>query len=181
MRCVRIIGLLVCSLMLLNVSADDRLTLPRLAEPFRATDFTTVDESGGSHRLSDYRGKLVLLNFWASWCPPCRDEMPSMESLWQQVKDKPVVILAVNVGEDADTIFEFTGNYPVSFPLLLDRDGAIVESYPVRGLPTTYIISPRGLITHRVVGSREWDEARLVQGLLQLLEPQRVPADGGVR
>ncbi|MBD3669728.1 MAG: TlpA family protein disulfide reductase [Gammaproteobacteria bacterium] len=165
--------LMLCSAALFNANAADNQTLPALDKPFMAPEFTTMSESGKSHSLSDYRGKLVILNFWASWCPPCRYEMPSMERLWQQVQGKPVVILAVNVGEDADTIFEFTGHYPVSFPLLLDQDGSIIDSYPVRGLPTTFIISPEGRVTHRIIGSREWDEAQLIGQLLELATPSR--------
>src|SRR5690606_1048350 len=104
---------------------------------------------GRSHQLSDYRGKVVVLNFWATWCPPCREEMPAMERLHQLVGDEAIAVVAINVGEDEDTIFRFTGDYPVTFPLLMDQGGKIVEEYPVIGLPTTYIIDPAGIIRHR--------------------------------
>lgn len=93
-----------------------------------------------------------------------------MERLWQKVKDKNIVLLGINVGEDADTIFEFTGQYPVSFPLPMDSDGKVIEQYPIKGLPTTYIVNPQGMVTHRAVGSREWDQAWLVKILQGLLE-----------
>lgn len=140
-------------------------TLPELAEPFAAPDFTLKGEDGKTYRLKDYRGKVVILNFWATWCPPCREEMPSMERAWQIIKDKDIIILAVNVGEDADTIFEFTGQYPVTFPLPMDINGEVIKQYPVRGLPTTYIIDPNGKATHRAVGSRMWDDPLLLQQL----------------
>jgi peroxiredoxin len=141
-------------------------TLGSLKAPFKAPDFITRGEDGQTYRLSDYRGKYVVLNFWATWCPPCREEIPSMERMWKKVRDRNIQLLAVNMGEDVDTIFEFLGSYPMSFPALLDKNGEIIESYPVRGLPTTYIINPQGMVTHRAVGSREWDDDALINKIL---------------
>ncbi len=143
-------------------------TLPALAKPFRAPDFMLPGEDGKTYRLSDYRGKVVVVNFWATWCPPCRFEMPSLERAWARLKDKNVVVLAINVGESADVIFEFTGQYPMSFPLPMDLDGAVIKQYPVTGLPTTYVINPHGMVTHRAVGSRDWDDPQLMKALLKL-------------
>lgn len=143
-------------------------SLPPIEE-FSAPDFVLPGEDGKTYRLGDYRGKVVVLNFWATWCPPCRYEMPAMERAWQKVKGKGVVFLAVNVGEDEDQIFQFLGDYPVTFPILMDQKGEIVKRYPVVGLPTTYIISPNGRVTHRAVGTREWDHARLISQLLGMV------------
>ena len=143
-------------------------TLPAfLDEP--APEFTLPDTEGQTHQLRDYRGQVVVLNFWATWCPPCREEMPAMERLHAQVAGTGIAVVAINVGEDEDTIFRFTGDYPVTFPLLMDREGTIVEEYPVIGLPTTYIIDPAGIIRHRAVGTREWDAPEMVQELRALL------------
>jgi len=138
---------------------------PVVAKPFEAYNFTVKDIDGAEYRLSDYRGKVVVLNFWATWCPPCREEMPAMNRAHKKLSNDNVVILAINVGEDEDTIFEFTGNYPVAFPLLMDKDGKVIKRYPVMGLPTTYIISPTGIVTHRTVGGREWDNDQLLNEL----------------
>jgi peroxiredoxin len=151
-------------------AAESAQTLPAVAQRFPAPAFELNDIDGHVHRLSDYRGKVVVLNFWATWCPPCRYEMPSMERARRRVAGEDIVILGVNVGEDEDTIFTFTADYPVEFPLLMDRDGHVVEDYPVIGLPTTYIIDPEGYVTHRAVGSREWDDPGLLDQLRQLLE-----------
>ena len=157
-----------------NVNADnDNQTLPKLAEPFIAPDFTLKGEDGNTYRLKDYRGKVVILNFWATWCPPCREEMPSMERAWRQIKDKGIVMLGINVGEDADTIFEFTGQYSMTFPLPMDINGEVVKQYPIRGLPTTYIIDPAGMATHRAVGSRVWDAPEILQQLEELKTKSR--------
>lgn len=155
-----------CLLLSMARTAIGQPSLGALEEPFAAPDFTAQGEDGKTYRLSDYRGKYVVLNFWATWCPPCREEIPSMERMWQKVKDRNVQLLAVNVGEDADTIFKFLGSYPMSFPSLLDPEGEIIDSYPVVGLPTTYIINPQGMVTHRAVGSREWDDEAIIQQIL---------------
>jgi peroxiredoxin len=144
-------------------------TLPGVKKVFAAPDFELRDVDGKLHRLADYRGKVVILNFWATWCPPCRYEMPSMERARKKIEGENMVILAVDVGEDEDTIFSFIANYEVHFPLLMDQEAKTIKSYPVIGLPTTYIIDPQGNVTHRVVGSREWDDDALLDKLRQLL------------
>ncbi|WP_455197931.1 peroxiredoxin family protein, partial [Kaarinaea lacus] len=109
-------------------------------EQIPAPDFNLNDIDGDAHHLSEYRGQVVIVNFWATWCPPCRFELPSMERLWQKTHDKGVVMLAINLGEDEDTIFTFTSDYPVSFPLLLDRDSSVTRKFSVLGIPTSFII-----------------------------------------
>lgn len=150
---------------------DKAQTLTPLDVPFAAPDFALKGEDDKTYRLADYRGKVVVLNFWATWCPPCRYEMPSMERAHQKTIGEDIAILAVNVGEDETTVFAFTGQYPVSFPLPLDRDGSVIAKYPVIGLPTTFIIDPRGNVTHRAIGGREWDDDRLLGQLRKLLKP----------
>lgn len=81
-----------------------------------------------------------------------------MNRAWRELADDDVVLLAINMGEDEDTIFLFTADYPADFPLLLDRDGAVIDAWPVKGLPTTYVIAPDGTIAYRAIGSREWDD-----------------------
>lgn len=170
-----------CGAVLLLASAPAAPAVPEGAAPQilhaaqtpqPAPDFELVDLDGVPHKLSDYRGKVVVLNFWATWCPPCRYEMPSMQRGWEQVKDEDIVFLGVNVGEDADTVFVFLADYPVEFPLWFDHEAKVIESYPVTGLPTTYIIDPAGRITHRAVGSREWDDPGLL-GQLRALRGAR--------
>ena len=133
-----------------------------------APDFSIEDIDGAVHTLSAYRGKVVIVNFWATWCPPCREEMPSMERAWQKLRQEDVVMLAINVGEDEDSIFEFTASYPVEFPLLLDRESAVIGSWPVRGLPTTFVIDPKGNIVYRAIGGRDWSAPGVLQKIRAL-------------
>jgi peroxiredoxin len=145
-------------------------SLTSLPDAGPAPDFALPDTNGRMHRLSDYRGKTVIINFWATWCPPCREEIPSMNRAWQQLRDEDVVMLAVNMGEDEDTIFVFTADYPAEFPLLLDRDGTVTARWPVKGLPTTYIVAPDGRIAYRAIGGRRWDDSGILDTLRALQE-----------
>lgn len=140
-------------------------TLHKVPEQPLAPDFTLNDVDGKEFRLKDLRGKTVLVNFWATWCPPCRFEMPSMERARIKLENTNVVILAIDVGEDADTVFTFTGDYPVNFPLLLDLDSKVIKQWPVIGLPTSFVVNPSGHIVYRAIGSREWDDPGILQKL----------------
>ena len=128
-----------------------------------APDFTLRDLDGNRHRLSDYRGRVVIVNFWATWCPPCRAEMPSMQRAWERLRKEGIVMLGIDVGEDEDTVFQFTADYPVEFPLLLDQDSSVIGRWPVRGLPTTFVVDPQGRLAYRAIGGREWDDPALLE------------------
>ncbi len=143
-------------------------SLTRLSDPKPAPDFTLLDMDGEKHQLSDYKGSPVIINFWATWCPPCRAEMPSMERAWNKIKDQGIAMLAINVGEDEDTIFRFLGDYPANFTILLDQSGIISEQWPLKGLPTTFIVSHDGKIVYQAIGGREWDDKKLLDLIRQL-------------
>lgn len=164
----------------LPMAGAEEQTLPSVPER-AAPEFTLRDMDGERHSLADYRGKVVVLNFWATWCPPCREEMPSMERAREALEGEPIEIVAINVGEDEDTIFTFTADYPVNFPLLLDEAADVIEDYGVVGLPTTFVIGPSGRIHHRIVGTREWDEPLLLNRLRDLLEPSPGPRSSARR
>ena len=133
-----------------------------------APDFELSDIDGVVHKLSAYRGTVVVVNFWATWCPPCREEMPSMQRAWERIQDEDIVMLAIDVGEDEDTIFTFTADYPVEFPLLLDQDSSVIQRWPVRGLPTTFVVDPEGRIVYRAIGTRVWEDPAVLGALRAL-------------
>ncbi|MGB5340125.1 MAG: TlpA disulfide reductase family protein [Gammaproteobacteria bacterium] len=148
------------------VRAEQMLT--RLPGQVRAPDFTLTDTDGKQHRLSDYAGKPVIINFWATWCPPCREEIPSMNRAWHKLREAGVALLAINVGEDEDTIFVFTADYPAEFPLLMDQSGEVIAQWPVKGLPTTYVVAPDGTLAYRAIGGRDWDDDALLDAVRAL-------------
>lgn len=153
----------------LVIGAEPTGVPPQLIqEPVQAPSFTLDDIDGKSHKLEDYHGHVVVVNFWATWCPPCRREMPSMERAWQKLKQHDIAMLAINVGEDADTIFTFTADYAVTFPLLMDRDSSVINAWPVRGLPTTFVLDKQGRIVYRVIGGRDWNSPEIVSMLVDL-------------
>ncbi len=126
---------------------------------------------GKTHDLAQLKGKVVLINFWATWCPPCRREMPSMERLSQAFKGKPFVVLAVNVGEDADTIDAFTGQLDttLTFPILPDTKSRTMQAWKVAGLPTTFLVDKQGRIVASAIGGREFDHPEIVKTIQGLL------------
>jgi len=137
----------------------------------QAPDFLLEDMDGKKHRLSDSHGKVVLVNFWATWCPPCRREMPSIERLSHALKGTDFEIFAVNVAENLDTVFSFTGTLdPVpTFPIVFDTDSSVLKAWPVMGLPTTFVLDRQGRIVYRVVGGREFDDPAIqaqIRGLI---------------
>ena len=133
--------------------------LTEVAPPLAAADFALPDIDGENHALSDYRGRVVMLNFWATWCPPCRREMPSMQRLYDKYRERGLVVVAVNQWEDPDLVFEFTGRLSVdpTFPILFDRESRVAEDYGVKGMPTTFLIDKDGQIRFRAIGGREFD------------------------
>jgi peroxiredoxin len=121
-----------------------------------AADFTLRDLDGKLHRLSDYRGKVIFLNFWATWCPPCRSEIPSMERLNEVLGSKDFVMLAVNADEEVKDLQAFAKENPHKFPVLSDADGTVQKLYRVDKFPETFIIDRQGRISEHIIGARDW-------------------------
>lgn len=122
-----------------------------------APDFQLQMLTGGSVKLSDFRGKRVLINFWATWCPPCRAEMPDMEKFYQE---KDIVILAVNLTEsesNLEDVEDFSDEYKLTFPILMDTNLVAADLYAIRPIPTTYMIDSNGMINYKVFGAMNYD------------------------
>ena len=141
--------------------------LPPVKET-EAPDFTLPDLAGRSRRLTEFRGQVVLINFWATWCPPCRAEMPAMERVYREMRNNGFTILAVNFAETAEQAEPFVKEHRLTFPILLDEEGQVTRLYRAFSLPTTYLLDRHGVIVGRAVGAREWDSAeakRLIRAL----------------
>jgi peroxiredoxin len=128
-----------------------------------------ADVDGKVHRLADYRGKAVLVNFWATWCAPCREEMPSMEALRVAMQGKPFVVLAVNVGEGARVARDFASSMALGFPLLLDRDTRTAKAWSARILPASFLVGPDGKIRYSHFGAIDWGQADVRKTLQRLM------------
>lgn len=111
-----------------------------------APDFTLVDLEGNTHQLSDYRGEGVFLNFWGTWCGPCKKEMPHMEKYYNEFKDEGVNILAVNIAESDLKVQSFANTYGLTFPIVIDKTKSVRDAYNIRPLPTTLLIGPDGKV-----------------------------------
>jgi peroxiredoxin len=174
----RFLSVLLCCLLMFSAQADERqqpklgYNLTAISKPIPAPDFTLEDMDAKQFSLKDYRGKVVLLNFWATWCPPCRREMPSMERLYRHFKDKNFVVLALNQMEDGDQVFTYTAELAVAptFPILFDKDSDVARAYSVLGLPTTYLIDKKGNIRFRAIGGREFDHPEVEKQIMQLIQ-----------
>jgi len=116
-------------------------------------DFTLEDLKGNAVKLSSLKGKKIFLNFWATWCPPCKAEMPDIEKLYQETKDSGLVILAVNVGENKKTVQDFMDANNYSFTALLDVKGEVSRLYQVTGIPTSYFIDTEGFLGDGTTGA----------------------------
>lgn len=141
-----------------------------------APTFSLPLASGGNAGLEVERGSVVVVNFWATWCVPCREEMPDLQHLADTFAGQPLSVWGVNLQEDAESVQRFADEVGVRFPLLLDADGAVVRSYGVRGLPATFVIDKEGTVRYRRLGQlpqggpeTAWTVGWLEQRLRELL------------
>lgn len=140
---------------------------PPSAEP--AIDFTLPSRDGNNQRLAEQRGNIVLVNFWASWCGPCREELPEMEKLQQKYEDLGFTVLAINVDDKPEQADILLNDIEVTFPVLFDSDGKVSEEYDISAMPTTVIVDRNGMarLTHK--GYKSGDERRYEKAIKLLM------------
>lgn len=141
-------------------------------EKIPSEDFTLDLLAGGETSLSEHTGKVVFLNFWATWCPPCREEMPSMQTLYDELGDEGLEILAVNVLEDAETARGFIEAEGFTYPVPLDTNGRVMMRYGVRAYPTTYLIDRDGNVLGVRPGFHDWSGEAIIASMRELLEAE---------
>ena len=150
----------------------EKAGVTELKEGQRGPAFSLTTLDGGRASLEDYRDKLVVLNFWATWCQPCTLEMPTLEALWQRYKDRGLVVLAVSVdrGAPLDLIRPYVKNLELTFPILLDPELETATAWRVTGLPATFLVRPGGEVAGFAVGAREW-HSEPMRALLETMLP----------
>jgi peroxiredoxin len=147
--------------------------IPLLRKRAPIIDFSLPLLDGNFLTLSSLKRKVVFLNFWATWCPPCRQEMPSMETLYQRFKDLGLVLLAVDIQEKTNQVSAFIKEFGLTFPVALDSSGSITNKYGIRGIPATFIIDRDGSIILSTVGGRDWSDPAVVSAFEVLLRHDR--------
>ena len=168
------------AVLLLSIFAGQLLATAGIAGPLQppkgirhyeigqAPGFTIADMDGDSYTLESSRGKWVFLHFWASWCGPCREEMPAIQTMSEKLETDKFEIVLVNTAENEDTIFSFLGEISMDMNSLMDADGLVTEKYRPRGLPTTILIDPVGRVQYQAIGGRNWDESEYIDFLHRL-------------
>jgi thiol-disulfide isomerase/thioredoxin len=134
------------------------------------------DLNGQPVSLSDFRGKIVFLNFWTTWCYACRIEMPDMEKLHQKFKNKDFAMVTINLQESVSQVKQFFKDFKLTFTALLDSDGAVGAHFMITAIPTTFILDKEGIIIGKVMGPREWDSKKAIALFENLIENDAVAA-----
>ena len=161
-------------IIILLQTKDDSMNLTGqaiLGKGAEAPDFSLPDLNGKMVRLADQKGKVVFLNIWATWCPPCVEEMPSMEKLYQQLKGEDFEILAVSLDKNgAEAVLPFMKKHKLNFTALIDTEETLKYKYQTTGVPETFIIDQNGIIVEKVIGPRDWAASEVIGYFRKLIQ-----------
>jgi len=169
-----IVGFVLCSLLLTVNHAGAVPPAPWEADELMgqpAPPFTLPDLHGKQISLEDFRGKALLLNFWATWCPPCKKEMPSLNALLKDHGDRGVAVLSIAADRSLKRLETFVEDVPLDFPVLRDPEGTVSERYKVYALPTTFLVGYDGTLVEKFLGERNWNSEEIVQKILKVVPP----------
>ena len=166
-----VVGVGITVLLQTKDSSFDFSGTPRAKKGVDAPAFTLPGLDGSMVSLADYKGKTVLLNIWATWCPPCVAEMPSMEKLYQELKNEDFEILAVSIDvTGSNEVAPFMKKHSLSFPALIDTQGTLKDLYQATGVPESFIIDKDGIIAEKIIGPREWATPDVINYFRNLIQ-----------
>ncbi|VAX22801.1 hypothetical protein MNBD_NITROSPINAE04-85 [hydrothermal vent metagenome] len=156
-----------------QISAED---MPKSAmEGKPAPAFTLPLLGGGEISLAGSSGKLVFLNIWATWCLPCREEMPSMQRLYEQMAGDKFEMIAISIDKGIEEVEAFAKELGLTFPIAFDPKQTVADQYKITGVPETYLISPDGVVMHHIIGPGEWDNPGIVSALSRAVGLKKAP------
>lgn len=150
-----------------NSATADDVSLLEVGD--EAPNFALQDLDGKQHKLSDYRGQGVFLNFWGTWCEPCKKEMPAMDRQFNAYKDKGVHVLAVNIAQSNFEVQSFSDQFKLSFPIVIDKTKDVMTAYNIRPLPTTVLVNPEGKIERIITGEMTEQD---IEGYMESIKPE---------
>lgn len=166
-RIVMLVLLFIPGLILAEMSVPDGIIK---LDGSDAPPLKLNDVDGNTYNIEQSRGKWVFVHFWAAWCGPCRREMPTVQSMAEQLTDSPIDIVLVNTAENDDVVFNFLGVVAPDMSTLMDRDGLVTERWQPRGLPASFFVSPEGKLEYIALGGRQWDKPKFLNFVKQLIE-----------
>ncbi len=177
-RNIGLFGLFIVGLLCVLVPTNASSSLKQLEARPDAPGFTLRDLGGKPYRLKEFKGKVVLINFWATWCPPCRAEMPSLQRAWQKLQGEDFIVLAIAVNENPHAISKFMLAMSPSptFTVLLDEHMDAARFWPLKGLPASFLLDRRGRVTYIMHGALEWDSPEVLDRIRSLVEEADVGA-----
>jgi len=175
LRCLSVILILLVSLFFTAEGGEDdffsKIRINPIKGDKKAPDFSLRDLNGKKVGIKQFKGKIIFLNFWATWCGPCKEEMPSLEVLHQQFKEKNFILLAISVDyEGVKPVQEFINKHQYTFPVLLDPKCETLDLFEVKGIPTTFLVGKKGKMIGKAIGPRDWKSPEAVSLLNFLIE-----------
>lgn len=139
--------------------------------PRTAPELALERLDGGMLGRNDVKGLTVIVNFWATWCPPCRKEMPALQRAWESLRDENILLIGIAVGENKPAVARYVEKMNLEFPIALDPTTDTSSAWGVRGLPTTYVVDPSGRIVLEAVGERDWDDTAMLDRIRSVAKP----------
>lgn len=175
LRCLSVILILLVSFSFTAEGGEgdffSKMRINPIKSNKKAPDFSLTDLNGRGVEIKQFKGKVIFLNFWATWCGPCKEEMPSLEVLHRQFKEKNFVLLTISVDyEGIKPVQEFINKHQYTFPVLLDPKGETLDLFEVKGIPTTFLIDKKGKMVGKAIGPRDWKSVEVVSLLNFLIE-----------